>query len=68
MITKQIQFTGMLSITYDESGRTFVQFLPEDPDSIELDEALLNGSAQLLRCGQFEFTSFNRNTLIINKL
>lgn len=68
MITKQFQFTGMLSITYDESGCTFVQFLPEDPDSIELDEALLNGSAQLLRCGQFEFASSIHNPLIINKL
>ena len=58
----------MLSITYDEFGRTFVQFLPEDPDSIELDGELLNGTAQLLRCGQFEFTSFIHNSLSINKL
>ena len=54
---KNIQLIGMMTVSYDESGSAYVQFLPDEPDSVKLDGLLLKGSAQLLRNGQFEFMS-----------
>ena len=62
---KTIQLIGMMTVSYDESGSAYVQFLPDEPDSVKLDGLLLKGSAQLLRCGQFEFISNNINILKI---
>ena len=58
---KTIQLIGMLTISYDLHEKACIQFLPDDPDSVEIDGLLLNGSAQLLHCGQFEFVSNQLN-------
>jgi hypothetical protein len=58
-----IQLIGMMTVSYDESGNAYVQFLPDEPESVELDGFLLKGSAQLLRNGQFEFMSNKCNKL-----
>ena len=55
----------MMTVSYDESGNAYVQFLPDEPESIELEGLLLQGSAQLLRNGQFEFMSVKCNKLKI---
>lgn len=60
-----IQLIGMLTISYDVHEKVCIQFLPDNPDSVEIDGLLLDGSAQLLRCGQFEFISNKHNTLNI---
>ena len=57
MIEKTIQLPGMIAITFDEQNNAFIQFVPDEPYSVELDSLLLEGSAQLLRSGQFEFIS-----------
>ena len=57
-----IQLTGMLTISYGMHEQACIQFLPDDPDS-EIDGLLLNGSAQLLHCGQFEFVTSQLNVL-----
>lgn len=62
---KNIQLIGMMTVSYDESGNAYVQFLPDEPESIELEGLLLQGSAQLLRNGQFEFMSVKCNKLKI---
>ena len=54
---KNIQLIGMMTVSYDESGNAYVQFLPDEPESVELEGLLLKGSAQLLCNGQFEFMS-----------
>jgi len=54
---KTVQLIGMMTVSYDESRNAFVQFLPDEPDSVELEGLLLQGSAQLLRNGQFDFIS-----------
>lgn len=54
---KTIQLPGMIAISLDEDNNVFVQFVPDEPYTIELDSYLLSGSAQLLRSGQFEFVS-----------
>ena len=60
-----IQLIGMMTVSYDESGNAYVQFLPDEPGSVELEGLLLKGSAQLLRNGQFEFMSNKCNNLKI---
>ena len=55
--TQTIQLSGMMAISFDEHGNVLVQFLPDEPDIVELDSILLEGSAQLLRSGQFDFIS-----------
>ena len=65
---KTIQLSGMLTLSFDERENAFVQFTPDDPDSVEIDGLLLEGSAQLQRCGQFDFISNKCNKLIINDL
>lgn len=62
---KSIQLIGMMTVSFDESGNAYVQFLPDEPESVELDGLLLKGSAQLLRNGQFEFMSNKCNELKI---
>ena len=57
MNKKNIQLIGMMTVSYDESGSAYVQFLPDESESVELEGLLLKGSAQLLRNGQFEFMS-----------
>lgn len=54
---KTIQLSGMITISYIGQNRVYVQFLPDEPESIELEGLLLEGSAQLLRCGQFEYVA-----------
>ena len=56
-----IQLPGMLTISTAANEQVCIQFLPDDPDSVEIDGLLLNGSAQLLHCGQFEFVSNQLN-------
>ena len=63
---KTIQLMGMIAISFDDKGNAFVQFVPDEPDKVELDSILLKGSAQLLRSGQFEFISESFNKLKIN--
>ncbi len=59
----QIHLPGVMTLFFDEKGNTYVQFVADDPDSVELESLLLNGSAQLLRNGQFEFVSKKSTTL-----
>lgn len=54
---KIIQLTGIMTISYIGHNRVYVQFSPNEPESIELEGLLLDGSAQLLRCGQFEYVA-----------
>lgn len=54
---KIIQLTGIMTISYIGHNRMYVQFSPDEPESIELEGLLLEGSAQLLRCGQFEYVA-----------
>ena len=54
---KIIQLTGIMTISYIGHNRMYVQFSPDEPESIELEGLLLEGSAQLLRCGQLEFVT-----------
>ena len=61
-----INLNGNLAIHFDDRGNASVQFLPDEEDSIFLDSTLLEGSAQLLRNGQFEFVSNKFNNLKIN--
>lgn len=58
-----IQLIGMMTVSFDESGNAYVQFLPDEPESVELEGLLLKGSAQLLSNGQFEFISNKCNKL-----
>lgn len=62
---KTIQLIGMMTIGYDESENMYVQFLPDESESVELKGVLLKGSAQLLCNGQFEFVSNQVNNLKI---
>lgn len=62
---KPILMTGMLAVCFDKQGNALIQFLPDEPDTVEIDSILLEGSAQLLRSGQFDFTSTKCNKLII---
>lgn len=62
---KTIQLIGMMTIGYDESENMYVQFLPDESESVELKGLILKGSAQLLRNGQFEFVSSQVNNLKI---
>lgn len=57
MKQKNIQLPGMIAISFDDHDNVFVQLVPDEPYTIELDSYLLSGSAQLLRSGQFEFVS-----------
>lgn len=65
MIKKNIQIPGMLAISFDKRDNAFIQFVPDEPDSVEIDSILFEGSAQLLRSGQFEFISNKSNILKI---
>ena len=62
---KTILLTGMLAISFDKQGNALIQFLPDEPDTVEIDSILLEGSGQLLRSGQFDFVSNKCNKLII---
>ncbi len=66
MKQKTIQLPGMIAISFDEHGNAFVQFVPDEPYTVELDSLLFKGSAQLLRSGQFEFISEKVKQLKIN--
>lgn len=66
MKQKPIQLPGMIAISYDDHDNVFVQFVPDEPYTIELDSYLLSGSAQLLRSGQFEFVSETSKQLKLN--
>ena len=57
MIEKMIQLPGMIAISFDEHGNAFIQFVPDESYAVVLDSLLLEGSAQLLCSGQFEFIS-----------
>lgn len=63
---KTIQLSGMITISYIGQNRVYVQFLPDEPESIELEGLLLEGSAQLLRCGQLEFVANKISNIKIN--
>lgn len=63
---KTYQLSGMMAISFDEHGNVLVQFLPDEPYSVELDSILLEGSAQLLRSGQLDFISNNVKELKIS--
>lgn len=58
---------GTLGIDF-EGGKTIVQFTPDDPDSVDIDSYLFEGTGQLLRNGQFEFVLNHCNKLSINQL
>lgn len=66
MKEKTIQLSGMITIGYIGHNRVYVQFSPNEPESIELEGLLLEGSAQLLRCGQFEFVANNISNIKID--
>lgn len=66
MIEKTIQLHGMIAISFDEHDNAFIQFVPDEPYTVELDSYLFEGSAQLLRSGQFEFVSETIKQLKIN--
>lgn len=63
---KIIQLTGIMTISYIGHNRVYVQFSPNEPESIELEGLLLDGSAQLLRCGQFEYVANKVSNIKIN--
>ena len=66
MNKKVIQLIGMLTISFDKQGNAFIQFVSDEIDSLEIDSILLEGSAQLLRSGQFDFISSSVKILNIN--
>ena len=63
---KIIQLTGIMTISYIGHNRMYFQFSHDEPESIELEGLLLEGSAQLLRCGQLEFVTNKISNLKIN--
>jgi hypothetical protein len=62
---KTIMLSGMFAISFDKQGNALIQFVPDEPYTVEIDSILFEGSAQLLRSGQFEFVSSMINPLII---
>lgn len=66
MTENTFQLSGMITISYIGQNRMYVQFSPDEPESIELEGLLLEGSAQLLRCGQFEFVANKISNIKIN--
>ena len=66
MTKKIFQLSGMITISYIGHNRMYVQFSPDEPESIELEGLLLEGSAQLLRCGQLEFVTNKISNLKID--
>ena len=66
MTKKTISLIGTLGISFDEQAKAFIQFVPDDPDSVEIDSILLEGTAQLLRSGQFDFVANHINKLIVS--
>ncbi len=65
MITTNI--SGTLRITKAEGGKLFIQFVPDDPEAVTTESLSLEGNAQLLRTGQFEFIAKKFNNLMFIK-
>lgn len=65
---KTIMLSGIFAIGFDKQGNALIQFVPDEPYAVKIDSILFEGSAQLLRSGQFEFVSSKINPLIINEL
>lgn len=57
----QFQLSGTLSVCTDVRGGTYIQFLPDFPETINIKSLRFEGVAQLLSCGQLELVSNKSN-------